>query len=275
MIKPKYLKMKVTLILIIVIFAMSLWAGLINLTDPNQINMLNRNEMPSSSHLLGTDNLGRDVLARVMHGGQKCLMISFFSSVVAMLIGFTMGSIAGWYGGTVDKILQVIMSVFQGLPGLSISIAVVGILGSGEFSITLALIMGSWASISRVVRAWVQSVKTRQFIEATKVFMPSSFYMIRKYVLPILLPSIIVLTLNRMGRTLLSISALSFIGVGIQAPTPDWGVMIQDARDYISIQPISLVAPAIMMCMSSFLLSSLAEQYRDYLDIFDRERFET
>ncbi len=267
-------KLNFILLLLIIIFAMGYLADFLYPSDPNKINMLLRNSPPSSEHLLGTDNMGRDVLTRLIHGGKKCLTISLFSSSISMLIAFVIGSIAAWYGGLIDKFAQLLMSIFQGIPGLSIAIAVVGIFGSSEISITIALIVASWAANARIIRAWVLNVKNKQFIEASKIFMPGSFYIISKCILPLILPAVIVLTLNRMGRTLLSISALSFIGVGLQAPSADWGVMIQDARDYINIQPLALFAPAIMICLTSFLLSYVAEIYRDHLDIFEAERFE-
>ncbi len=269
----KKLKIKIFIILslILFIFFISLFAPYITTKDPNTTNIALRNKMPTSKNYLGTDNLGRDVFTRLIYGGKACLIISFFVSFTSMIIGLIFGALSGWSNGIIDKIISIFMNIFQGLPGISISISIVGVFGPSNFSIFLALVLSSWSSVARVVRNQVKVIKTKQFIESINIYMPTNLYLLKNHILPIIFPSLFVLTLYRMGRIILSISALSFIGVGLQPPTPDWGVMIQDTRQYFLVQPYSMLAPSFMIFISSYLITYLSEQIRDYLDIYNIE----
>ncbi|MGI6077349.1 MAG: ABC transporter permease [Fastidiosipilaceae bacterium] len=251
---------------IAIIIVINIFAPLIAPYDPTATQMTLRNELPSSVHWFGTDGLGRDVLSRVIYGGRGSLFISFFATCLSMLIGIFIGGLAGWYDNWVDHSLQVLMSLFQSLPGLSISIAVVGVLGPSNYSILIALTLTGWSGVARIVRSQVREIKHKQYIESARTYLPSVFYLLFHHVLSALWPTLAVLTAQRMGRMMLSISALSFIGVGLQPPTPDWGVMIQDAKTYVIQQPWALIAPAVMICIAAFCLTRLGERLRDYRD---------
>lgn len=251
-----------------VVVLISLLAPVLAPADPVATDMTQRNDLPSPTHWLGTDGLGRDVLARVLHGGRGALLISFTATAVSMAIGIFFGSVAGWFGRATDMLIQVLMSIFQGLPGLSISIAVIGVMGPSNWSIFVAMVLTGWSGVSRVVRSQIRSLREQQFVDAAKVYLPGNRYLIVNHLLPLAMPTLVVLAMHRMGRMILMIASLSFIEVGLQPPTPDWGVMIQDARQYFGEQPWALLAPASMLFIASFSVARLGELLRDHWDIY-------
>lgn len=246
---------------------LSLLAPVVAPADPVVTAMTFRNRPPSAAHLLGTDSLGRDVLSRVIHGGRGALLISFTATLASMVTGIVLGSLAGWHGRIVDAAIQMLMSIFQGLPGLSIMIAVIGIMGPSDLSVFVALSLTSWSGVARVVRSQIRALRTQQFVEAVRVYLPGSGYIIVRHLLPLVMPTLVVLAMHRLGRTILMIASLSFIGVGLQPPTPDWGVMIQDARQHFTQQPWALVAPALMLFIAAFSVARLGELLRDHWDV--------
>lgn len=246
---------------------LSLFAPIISPADPIETAVTLRNAPPSAEHLFGTDNLGRDVLSRVIHGGRAALLISFSATLLSMVVGIFFGSLAGWFGRVLDSAIQTLMSVFQGLPGISIIIAVVGVLGPSDLSIFLALSLTSWSGVSRVVRSQIRELRSQQFVDTARLYLPGSGYIVVRHLLPLVMPTLVVLGMHRLGRMILTIAALSFIGVGLQPPTPDWGVMIQDSRQYLMQQPWSLVAPAIMLFVAAFSVARLGELLRDHWDV--------
>lgn len=242
--------------------------------DPLQTAMALRNAGPSPGHILGTDNLGRDVFARALFGGRSTMLISFSATLASMAVGILFGFLSGWYGRWPDQGIQVLMSIFQGLPGLSISIAVVGIMGSNTGSIILALMLTGWSGVARLVRTQVRHLKGRQYIDAVRLYQTGSWYLFTRHLMPMILPTLTVFAASRMGRMVLTVASLSFIGVGLQPPAPDWGVMIQDARQYIRVQPWSLLAPALMICLTAFVLTRLGECLRDRWDVHRQDSLE-
>jgi len=253
--------------LLAAVVLISLLAPLLAPGDPIATDMSSRNQAPSLAHWLGTDSLGRDVASRVLYGGRGALLISSAATIASMLIGIFFGSLAGWFGKAMDAAVQTLLSIFQGLPGLSISIAVVGVLGASNLSIFLAMVLTGWSGVARVVRSQLRALRAEQFVTAAKVYLPGSGYLIVHHLLPLAMPTLIVLAMHRMGRMVLTIAALSFIGVGLQPPTPDWGVMIQDARQYFGQQPWALLAPAAMLFAAAFSIARLGELLRDHWDI--------
>ncbi|NLA29419.1 MAG: ABC transporter permease [Propionibacterium sp.] len=254
--------------MLIAVAAMSLLAPVIAPASPIAVDMSLRNAPPSSAHWLGTDTLGRDVASRVIYGGRGALAISFGATLISMVIGIALGSLAGWFGKFTDTAIQVFMSIFQGLPGLTISIAIVGVMGASNLSISVAMVATGWSGISRVVRSQIRNLRNEQFVEAAKVYLPAPGYLIVRHLLPLTMPTLVVLATQRMGRMILMIASLSFIGVGLQPPTPDWGVMIQDGRQYFAQQPWALLGPAVMLFIASFSVARLGELLRDRWDTF-------
>lgn len=236
--------------------------------DPIQIDMTNRLAAPSSVHLLGTDALGRDVFSRVLYGGRASLLLAAAATVCSMALGLVLGVAAGYCGGAVDVVITGISNIFQGLPGTMMMIALVGIMGSDTRSIILALVVTSWVGFSRLVRGEVLKVKHELYIEGMRCLGAGHLRIVLGHILPNIRSNIIILFTTRVGRVVLSVSGLSYLGLGIQPPTPDWGEMISgSARRYFRSAPHLLWAPGLCIILLTLSINLLGDALRDRLDV--------
>lgn len=250
------------------IILMTIFAPLIAPYNPTQIDMSNRLAKPCHEHLLGTDALGRDVLSRVIYGGRASLLLAVIATSCSMALGLVIGIVAGYCQGIVDQIITMISNVFQGLPGSIMMIALVGILGSSTRSIILALVITSWVGFSRLVRGEVLKTKQELYIEGMRCLGASHLRIILRHILPNIRTNIIILFTTRVGRVVLSVAGLSYLGLGIQPPTPDWGEMISgSARRYFRSAPHLLWAPGICIILLTLSIHLLGDILRDRLDV--------
>lgn len=250
------------------ILLMTVFAPWLAPYDPVQIDMTKRLSPPGAGHPLGTDALGRDVLSRVIYGGRASLVLAVIATCCSMAAGLVIGLAAGYCGGVVDTVITAISNIFQGLPGTVVMIALVGILGSNTRSILLALVMTSWVGFSRLVRGEVLRVKGELFIEGTRCIGAGHMRILMRHILPNIRTNIIILFTTRVGRVVLSVAGLSYLGLGIQPPTPDWGEMISgSARRYFRSAPHLLWAPGICIILLSLSINLLGDALRDRLDV--------
>ena len=221
--------------------------------NPFEPNMAIRLQPPSAAHLLGTDALGRDLLSRMLYGGRSALLLSLVSTVLALGIGTLIGIFAGYFGGRTDDVLTMVSNVFQGIPGISFMVAVAGFAGPGITGLLLALVVGSWAGFSRIVRAEVMQRTAEPYVEQLRILGCSNGRIIFRHILPALGGTLLVLGTLRLGRGVLAIAGLSFLGLGVQPPTPDWSTMISDAMLYYRQAPHLIIVPgaAIVLLVSS------------------------
>lgn len=250
-----------------VIGAVSILAPWIAPYDPNQIDMTNILKGPTRAHLLGTDNLGRDVLSRVIYGGRQSILLAIAATSCSMIVGMFIGVAAGFFGGFWDTLLTIVSNIFQGLPGTTLMIAIAGMMGGGIDSILLSLIITSWAGFSRLARGETIAVCAESYIEGERSMGSSSFRMIWKNVIPNIIGNLVVVFTTRIGRAVLSVSSLSFLGLGLKPPTPDWGVMISDARTLFRSAPLLLAAPGLCIILLSLSINVLGDVIRDYVDV--------
>ncbi len=255
-----------SIVILFVVTIVSITAPLIAPYDPTEINMSNRLASFSVEHVLGTDHLGRDLLSRLIYGGRMTLFLALFASLLTMMIGLLVGTIAGYFGGIIDEGMQFFVNLFQGLPGISFMLAIVGVLGPGVKSLLIAIVITSWADFSRMVRGEVLKIREQHYIEAVTALGASKWYIIVNYVIPNLLGPVIVLFTVRIGRMMLAIAALSFLGLGLQPPLPDWGVMVNDARSYFRSQPSLVIFPGLCVAIVSLAVNLLGDELRDLLD---------
>ncbi|WP_341282119.1 ABC transporter permease [Paenibacillus sp. FSL H8-0537] len=244
----------------------SLLAPLLAPYDPNQINMAERLTPLSAAHWLGTDTLGRDVLSRILYGGRVSILLAVAVTLATMLVGLLLGTISGYAGGWIDEAIQIVVSIFQGLPGLALMLAIAGTLGPGVKSLFIALLFTSWADFSRVVRGEVMKIREESYVEGIRALGAGHAYIISKHMLPNLLGPLIVLFTIRIGRVILSIASLSFLGLGLQPPAADWGVMVNDARPYFRSYPHLMFAPGLCIAAVSLCINWLGDGLRDKLD---------
>ena len=254
------------------LLAGSLLAPVLAPYPPTQINMAERLQGISAAHPLGTDTLGRDLLSRVLYGGRVSVLIAAAATALSMLLGLAVGLIAGYLGGWADGIITWFTSIFQGLPSTSVMIALAAILDPGVSSLLLALVLTSWASFSRVVRSSVLRLREEAYVEGARCLGAGRLRIITRYLLPNLLPEIAVLFTTRVGGVVLSVASLSFLGLGIQPPTPDWGVMISEARTSFRTAPLLILAPGACLIILSFGINYLGEMLRAHFDIRGRTR---
>lgn len=252
---------------LVCILGMSIFAPWIAPYDPLKIDMSHRLEAPSSQHWLGTDTLGRDVLSRIIYGGRESILLALIATSCSLLLGLAIGMLAGYFGGVLDVIITGITNIFQGLPGTIMMIALVGVLGPGIKSLLLALVITSWVGFSRLVRGEVMKVKQENYIEGMRALGAGDFHIILRNILPNIQSTLIVLFTTRVGRVVLSVSGLSYLGLGIQPPTPDWGVMISDARRYFRSAPHLLWAPGLCIIILSLCINVLGDILRDKSDV--------
>ena len=254
--------------ILLAIALMTIFAPWLAPYDPLQIDMTNRLADPSPAHPLGTDALGRDVLSRVIYGGRASLLLAVAATCCSMAVGLAVGVAAGYCGGAVDVVITGISNVFQGLPGMVLMIALVGVLEPGTQSILLALVLTSWVGFSRLVRGEVLKVKGELYIEGMRCLGAGHLRIILRHVLPNIRTNIIILFTTRVGRVVLSVAGLSYLGLGIQPPTPDWGEMVSgSARRYFRTAPHLLWAPGLCIILLTLSINLLGDLLRDRLDV--------
>ncbi len=245
----------------------SVLAPLLAPYDPGAIDVAAALQPPGSpGHLLGTDALGRDMLSRLLYGGRGAILTALAATVLSMAFGLVVGVLGGYFGGWLDWGLTVLTNIFQGLPGTCLMVAVAGVLGPGAEYLVLALVLTSWAGFSRVVRTETIRVREAPFVENLRALGAGPVRLLCCHVVPNLLPNLVVLFTTRLGRGVLSVAALSFLGLGLPPPAPDWSVMINDARLHYRSAPYLLMEPGVCILLLLLSLNLLGDALRDRLD---------
>ncbi|NMB20182.1 MAG: ABC transporter permease [Firmicutes bacterium] len=223
-------------------------------------------EFPSRKHLLGTDNFGRDILSRIIHGSRISLLVGFSSITTAIIFGGLLGAVSGFYGGKVDNALMRAMDILMAIPGMLLAISLAAALKPGLTNLVIAIAIADIPGYARVVRAAVLTIKEQEYIEASQCIGASDGRIIFKHILPNCLAPIIVQATLGMAGAILSASALSFLGLGIQPPTPEWGSMLSSARQYIRSYWHMTAFPGLAIMITIFALNILGDGLRDALD---------
>ena len=250
------------------IVLMTIFAPWLAPYDPLEVHMELRLLPPCWAHPLGTDALGRDVLSRVIYGGRASLLLAVVATACSMCVGLAVGVAAGYCGGVVDGAITAVSNIFQGLPGMVLMLALVGVMERGSKSIILALVITSWVGFSRLVRGEVLKVKSDLDVESMRCLGAGHLRIILRHVLPNIRTNIIILFTTRIGRVVLSVAGLSYLGLGIQPPTPDWGEMVSGtARRYFRSAPHLLWAPGICIILLTLSVNLLGDLLRDRLDV--------
>ncbi len=221
---------------------------------------------PSLQHIFGCDEYGRDIFFRMVWGTRYSLFIGVSSILFALAVGLVLGSIAGYYGGKIDNFIMRIMDVFLSIPSMVMAIAVVTALGTGTFNLVLSIAIPQIPRLARIVRASVMTVRDREFIESARAVGANDKMIITQYVLPNAMAPIIVQTSLYIGQAILAIAGLSFLGIGIQPPTPEWGSILNAARTYMrQAWHISLI-PGLVIMFTVLSLNAAGDGLRDALD---------
>ena len=258
--------------IVVTLFAVALLAPWLAPHDPALVDPASSFASPSLVHWLGTDNLGRDVLSRLMYGARWSLGIVVVATVLIMSVGVAVGVVAGYTGGLLDDVLMRLVDTVLSVPTLLLGLAIVGTLGPGIGSMTIGLASIWWVGYARVVRGLVLALRERGFVDAARALGASDGRIVLVHILPSVLPSVAVLASLEMGELILAISGLSFLGLGVQPPTPEWGAMLNDGRSFFFTAPQLVLYPGLVITAAVLGFNLLGDGLRDALDPMDASR---
>ena len=253
-------------ILALVVVGVAVFAPQIAPYDPLDAVMLESLQAPSSAHPFGTDKLGRDLLSRVIFGTRTSLVMTLCLVAVIFVIGTFLGVIAGYFGGIIDSVIMRIADMMISFPGMILAIAIAGMLGPSLRNGVIAITAVSWTKYARLARSMVLKVKRNLYVEAAIVNGTSTFKILWKHILPNMLTIKTVTAAADMGTMMLELASLSFLGFGAVAPTPEWGLMLNEGRTYMAKAPWLMIAPGIAIVIVVIVFNMLGDSIRDILD---------
>ena len=255
------------LVLVIAFVLCALLAPWIAPLDPAFIELPARLSAPSSAHWLGTDELGRDILSRLLYGARISLAVGGGVVTASLFLGLIFGSLAGYYGGLVDRLFTVIvMNAFLAFPGFLLAIAFVAFLGPGLFNLILALSIGGWVGYARLVRAQVLATREREFVEAARALGAGDLRIVTRHIWPNIIQPVIVQAAIGMAGAVLAEATMSFLGLGVPPPTASWGAMLNDGRAHLFDSPHLVIFPALAVMLAVLSFNFIGDGLRDFLD---------
>ena len=255
----------VVLVIIFVIF--SLFAPWIAPQDPAAIDLPTRLDSPSHAHWFGADELGRDIFSRIVFGARISMLVGSCVVLTSLALGLIIGSIAGYYGGAVDRFVNIVlMNAFLSFPGILLAIAFVAFRGPGIFNLILALSLGGWVGYARLIRGQVLAAREREFIEAARALGASDLRIIARHILPNIVQPVIVQAAIGMAGAILAEATMSFLGLGVPPPTASWGAMLNDGRAHLFEAPHLVLFPALAVMLAVLSFNFIGDALRDYLD---------
>ncbi len=255
------------LLLVAVFVICAIFAPWIAPYNPAHIDLPLRLSAPSPQHWFGTDELGRDVLSRIIYGARISMLVGGSVVAASLTLGLIFGSIAGYYGGLTDRLLNVVvMNAFLSFPGILLAIAFVAFLGPGIFNLILALSIGGWVGYARLVRAQVLAVREREFVEAARALGASDMRIVVRHILPNIIQPVIVQAAIGMAGAILAEATMSFLGLGVPPPAASWGSMLNDARSHLFDSPHLVLFPAAAVMLAVLSFNFIGDGLRDFLD---------
>jgi peptide/nickel transport system permease protein len=269
----RFKRHKIAIVSAVVLLILTLAAILVNVISSynfHEQDLLNVTQSPNSAHWMGTDNLGRDVFTRLMYGGRISLLVGVTVALSATVIGALVGSLAGYYGGWIDNVLMRVTDLFLSIPFLVVLILFSKILGGSVFDIVLLLSLIFWMPAARIIRGLFLSLKEKEFVEAARSMGGSSGRIIVYHILPNVMGPIIVIATLDVAAAILTESALSFLGFGVQLPTPTWGNLLNDSQNFIILAPWLVYFPGLAILITVLAVNFLGDGLRDAFDPHQR-----
>ena len=234
--------------------------------EKNEIDLTKMYAKPSADHWFGCDAMGRDILTRLLYGGQYSLILGLITATISSIVSILIGCIAGYFGGATETLIMRFMDVWSALPAMLLAIMVSAVLGAGFFATVIALTVGAIAGGVRMTRGQILAERQKEYIEAAESINCSKLSIMFKHLLPnVVQPMIIIATMN-IGATIMMAAGLSYIGLGIQPPTPEWGAMLADGRAYIRLSPHMITFPGIAIALIVLAVNLIGDGLRDALD---------
>lgn len=252
-------------ILIFFILA-ALFAGYIAPHDPEKANLELRLKEPCREYPFGTDHLGRCILSRIIFGARVSLLVGLLVVSSSFILGLAIGTLSGYYGGWLDEMVMRIVDAFLAFPSLLLALGIAGLFGAGFMNLVIALITVDWAGYARLARGSVMTVKEQDYIKAAKGLGAGDMHVILCHVIPNVISPLIVMATIGMGYVILSAAGLSFLGFGVQPPTPEWGSMLSEGKTYIRSVPYIMIFPGIAIMLTVMAFNYLGDELRDLLD---------
>jgi ABC-type dipeptide/oligopeptide/nickel transport system permease subunit len=258
---------KISAAFLATILLLSLLSPIMGMRDPDAIDLDSLRQPPSGSHLLGTDNKGRDLLARILYGGRISIGISIVAAMVTMAIGLMVGLVSGYFGGKVDLFFMAVVDLVLSFPSLLLAIGVSVLFPPGIYTVMIALSSVGWASFARVIRGHVLSLGGAMFVEAARSIGCSSTRILLVHILPQCIPLSLVMAGIKVGGFILAEASLSFLGLGAQPPTATWGSMISANRAYIGSAPWMVIFPGLMIGVTVLCCNLIGDELRRRYDV--------
>lgn len=253
-------------VIVILFILIAIFAPVIAPYDPYSLNPQAILNAPSAAHPFGTDELGRDVMSRLIYGSRYSLVLGFSGSIVGMVIGVIFGSIAGYYGGWVENLILRICDVWNSIPGNILTIVLSASLGAGFVQTLVALTIGSIPGKIRMLRAQILREKNEEYLEAAKAYSCSNAKIMFVHLLPNVISPLLVSFTMGIGATIMAATGLSYLGLGIQPPTPEWGAILSSGRIYIRNYPYLIMSPGIVIMVFVWSINILGDGFRDAMD---------
>ena len=254
-------------VLVILLVILALFAPWIAPQDPAAIHLPVRLDSVSHAHWFGTDELGRDILSRVIYGARISMLVGSCVVLASLGLGLTIGAIAGYYGGAIDRFVNIVlMNAFLSFPGILIAIAFVAFRGPGIFNLVVALSLGGWVGYARLVRGQVLAAREREFVEASRALGASDLRILTRHILPNIIQPVIVQAAIGMAGAILAEATMSFLGLGVPPPTASWGTMLNDGRSHLFDAPHLVLFPALAVMLAVLSFNFIGDALRDYLD---------
>ena len=253
--------------MVLLFFVFAVFAPWIAPQDPAAIDLPQRLDSVSRAHWFGTDELGRDILSRIIYGARISMVVGGSVVVISLGLGLIIGSIAGYYGGAIDRFVNVVlMNAFLSFPGILLAIAFVAFRGPGIFNLVLALSLGGWVGYARLVRGQVLAAREREFVEAARALGASDLRIVVRHILPNIIQPVVVQAAIGMAGAILAEATMSFLGLGVPPPTASWGTMLNDARAHLFDAPHLVLFPALAVMLAVLSFNFIGDALRDYLD---------
>jgi len=257
---------RIGLIILLILILLAVFADVIAPYDYTKIDPIHAREGISSAHWLGTDIYGRDILSRLLHGARYSLSLAFAAELSGMLLGVILGAIAGYFGGIADVLILRFCDILQSIPNTLLAICVSQVLGGGYLSTIIALSFGGVASMTRLLRGQMLNVRKMEYVEAAEVINCSKTRIMFSHIVPNCVSPLIITGSLGIGGKILTSSSLSYLGLGIQEPNPEWGAMISSGRQYFRTTPHLIVIPGIVICITVLAFNMIGDGLRDALD---------
>lgn len=254
------------LVMLVFLLFCAVTAGWIAPYDPNKQDLFNRCAVPTAAHWFGTDELGRDILSRVIYGSRISVSVGLIAVSISLAGGVFLGAIAGYYGGRTDNIVMRFMDILMAIPSILLNIAIVSALGTGLQNVMIAIGISSIPGYCRIVRASILTLKEQEFVEASRSAGASDSFIIMHHILPNCIAPLTVQATLRIGSAILSCASMSFIGLGIVPPTAEWGAMLSTGRDFLRSAPHLCTFPGAAIMYAIFAMNLIGDGLRDALD---------